>query len=373
MPATTFADLPLADRARAWDATRGEGSVRRWASTDGSGDKDKMDWLKYRKAFFWYDAGDAESFGGYKLGFAEVIDGRLQAVPRGVFAVAAVLRGSRGGVDIPSADVAAVRRHVARYYDKLEMSPPWGEEAAGGDWPQVKSFTGGTVKDADAGIVTAVFSTFGVVDLDRDIVEPGAIKSGPVRVSAYGHSSWGRGGISMLPVGRGSIHTDDEKAWAEMRFFMDTTHGRDTFNTIKGMGELQEWSYSLRNIKAEYDEDDNGPFRRIKSVDVHEVSPVLMGASIGTHTVAVKGDMRFQEHIDAVLADVIRLNERAQQVVAVRAQKGRLISEASREQLDVLTAQLKALQELLVVEPAEDPKAAIDELQREYLRFLSLK
>lgn len=238
--------------------------------------------------------------------------------------------------------------------------------------PDVKSFVGGLVKDAEAGIVTAVFSTFGVLDLDGDIVEPGAIKPGPVRVSAYGHSSWGRMSAAALPVGRGSIHTDDEMAWAEMQFFMDTTHGRDTFNTIKGMGELQEWSYSLRNINAEYDEMDGEPVRRIKAVDVHEVSPVLMGASIGTHTVAIKGQMTFREHIDAVLADVIGLNERAQQVVAVRAQKGKLISEASLGQLEQLAAQLKALQELLLVDPAADPGVEAEDLQREYLRFLSL-
>lgn len=236
----------------------------------------------------------------------------------------------------------------------------------------VKSFTGGAVKDADAGIVAAVFSTFGVIDHDGDIVEPGAIKPGPVRVSAYGHASWGGLGNAMLPVGRGTIHTDSEKAWAEMQFFMDTTHGRDTFNTIKGMGELQEWSYSLRNIDAEMAEVDGQPVRRIKAVDVHEVSPVLMGASIGTHTIAVKQDMRFAEHIDAVLADVIALNERAQQVVAMRAQKGKLISEASLEQLEQLAAQLKALQELLVVDPVADPGAAAAELKREYLRYLSL-
>lgn len=238
--------------------------------------------------------------------------------------------------------------------------------------PEIKSFVGCTVKDADAGIVTAVFSTFGVLDLDRDIVEPGAIKEGPVRVSAWGHGSWGRMGNPLPPVGRGTIHTDAEKAWAEMQFFMDTAHGRDTFLTIKGMGELQEWSYSLHNVRADYGEVDGEPVRYIKAVDVTEVSPVLMGSSIGTHTIGIKADMRFQQHIDAVLADVIELNKRAHEVVALRAEKGKLISEASLEQLEQLAAQLKALQELLVVDPVADPAAAVDELQREYLRFISL-
>ncbi len=51
--ATGAAGLPLADRARAWDASAAEMRVRKWASSDDSGDVDKIDWSKYEKAFFW--------------------------------------------------------------------------------------------------------------------------------------------------------------------------------------------------------------------------------------------------------------------------------------------------------------------------------
>lgn len=237
---------------------------------------------------------------------------------------------------------------------------------------ETKSFRGVEVKDADKGLVSAVFSTFGVVDLDKDIVEPGAIKDGtPIRVSAYGHASWGGFAAAMLPVGKGTIHTDQKKAWADMEFFMDTAHGKDTFGTIKGMGELQEWSYSLRNITAKEDTVNDEMVRRITSVDVHEVSPVLLGASIGTHTMSVKSGLKFQEHIDAVLADVVKLNERAQEVVALRAQKGKQIAEVSLDRLDELAAQLKALQELLTEEPEKGLDFA-EELRREHFRFLAL-
>ena len=90
-------DLPLSDRDRAWDADGAETRMRRRASSDGSGDKDTIDWSQYREGFFWYDPDDAESFGGYKLAFADWINGRLHAVWRGVTAVAGVLSGARGG------------------------------------------------------------------------------------------------------------------------------------------------------------------------------------------------------------------------------------------------------------------------------------
>ena len=41
---------------------------------------------KYRDAHVWYDADKKENFGSYKLLVADVIDGRLRAVPRGVMA-----------------------------------------------------------------------------------------------------------------------------------------------------------------------------------------------------------------------------------------------------------------------------------------------
>ncbi|HEU5046146.1 MAG TPA: hypothetical protein VFT75_18645 [Nocardioidaceae bacterium] len=130
--ATTFGDLPLADRERSWSKSSADTAVRAWASSDGSGDADKMDWTKYRKAFFWYDSDNAELFGSYKLMFADVIDGTLTAIPRGVFAAAAVIQGSRGGVDIPSGDETSVKNTIAKYYTKMAkefdddtITPPW--------------------------------------------------------------------------------------------------------------------------------------------------------------------------------------------------------------------------------------------------------
>lgn len=113
-------DLPLADQARPWDAQAAEKRVRAWA-----GGEDNMDWGKYAKAFFAVDTERREEFGGYKLPFADIVDGRLTAVPRGIFAVAAVLQGSRGGVDLPEDVQNAIKRKVAAYYHKMDLAAPW--------------------------------------------------------------------------------------------------------------------------------------------------------------------------------------------------------------------------------------------------------
>ena len=50
-----------------------------------------------------------------------MIDGRLHAVPRGVMAAAAVMQGSRAGVDLPEKDRDRVKSHLA----KKGAEAPW--------------------------------------------------------------------------------------------------------------------------------------------------------------------------------------------------------------------------------------------------------
>jgi len=120
-----YQDLPLAPRDTPWDANKARQNIAKWASSDGSGDKDKVDFNKYKKAFLWYDAENPENFGSYKLPIADVINGTLKAVPRAIFAAGAVLEGARGGVNIPDADKDKIKRVLEKYYAKLDMTPPW--------------------------------------------------------------------------------------------------------------------------------------------------------------------------------------------------------------------------------------------------------
>lgn len=119
MAVTAFGDLPLADRDREWDGAAAEKRVREWADAQDEPN------ARYRDAHVWYDADAKDNFTAYKLLIADVVDGRLTAVPRGVFAAAAVMQGSRGGVDVPAKDVDRIKSHLAKYYAKLDERPPW--------------------------------------------------------------------------------------------------------------------------------------------------------------------------------------------------------------------------------------------------------
>lgn len=119
-----YEDTPTADEDRAWDGAAAVDRMRRWASSDGSGDKDTMDWPKYRRGFTWYDAEAPDNFGSYKLPHHDVDDGRLVAVWRGVAAAMAVVHGGRGGPDIPDEDLRPAHNHLARHYRQFDREPP---------------------------------------------------------------------------------------------------------------------------------------------------------------------------------------------------------------------------------------------------------
>lgn len=146
--------------------------------------------------------------------------------------------------------------------------------------------------DDKAGTFTAIFSRFGVVDTQGDLTLPGAFGEQRVIISAYGHGSWN----GALPVGKGRIFESDIGGIVEGQFFLDTQAGAETYKTIKNVGDLQEWSYALPEIDYEMREQDGQRIRVIKRVKVNEVSPVLLGAGIGTQLLDIKGDKTMTPH-----------------------------------------------------------------------------
>jgi HK97 family phage prohead protease len=126
--ALPYQDLPLADRAKPWSAGAAKRRIKTWAGGDD------VDVKKYSKAFVWVDSENKENLTAYKLPIADVIGGRLTAIPRGVFAAAGAVRGARDGVDIPSADMPRVRSHLGRYYKKMDLTPPWEQDNRSADF-----------------------------------------------------------------------------------------------------------------------------------------------------------------------------------------------------------------------------------------------
>lgn len=148
---------------------------------------------------------------------------------------------------------------------------------------QYKSAPGTVVEADEVGSFKAVFSAFDVEDLDGDITMKDAFTKGQeVRICQWGHQ-WGD-----LPVGKGVIDFDDGEAWVDAKFFMDTQAGQETHKTVKNLGALQEWSYGFKVLDQAPETRNGKEVNILKKLDVFEVSPVLLGAGIGTRTDAIK-------------------------------------------------------------------------------------
>jgi HK97 family phage prohead protease len=136
-------------------------------------------------------------------------------------------------------------------------------------------------KDAAEGSLRAVFSTFGVVDHDGDVTLPTAFTDGQAVPMVWSHD-WSR------PVGKGTIEVKTDRAVFAGAFFLQTPSGAEAYEIVKAMGELQEYSYGYAPLDAEPGVHEGQPVRLLKRLQVFEVSPVLVGAGVGTGTERIK-------------------------------------------------------------------------------------
>ncbi len=141
---------------------------------------------------------------------------------------------------------------------------------------------------ADAeGAFRATFATLNVVDHHGDVTLPGAFAAGKeVLIGGYQHD------MLQLPVGKGRIGSDGDRAWVDGQFFLDTPNGDATYRTVKNAGGLMEWSYVFIPVQTEEGPFDTGQgtvdVRFLKKIDVWSIDPVLKGAGINTRTDFVK-------------------------------------------------------------------------------------
>ena len=154
---------------------------------------------------------------------------------------------------------------------------------------EIKALSGVEIKSATEGKALVRFATYNEIDHHGDITRKGAFEDGQqVVISAYNHQSWG----GSLPVGKGVIRDGGDGPYGDLQFFMNTAAGRETFETVKELGPLQQWSYGFDLLKKSTttieDEGIEKSVRVIEKVKVHEISPVLLGAGKSTATVGVK-------------------------------------------------------------------------------------
>src|SRR5262245_36054753 len=104
-----------------------------------------------------------------------------------------------------------------------------------------KSITLGLPEDAPPGTIQARFSSFNVLDKQRDRVHRSAFQHlDNTEVPLIWSHEW-----SSLPVGKGRIRVTRDAAIFDGAFHLQTQWSRDAYETTKAMGSLQEFSYGF--------------------------------------------------------------------------------------------------------------------------------
>jgi hypothetical protein len=169
------------------------------------------------------------------------------------------------------------------------------------------TFGGFTVKDADKGEIEAKVATLEVVDKDGDIIRKSALpKAATVAMSAWGHDAV----FGARPAGSGKLKTEGRHLVFDGRAFLTTWNGKETFETLKQYPEA-EWSFGFRITGWEDPDEDErkaGAWRVITKMEAFEVSPVLIGAGLGTGTSSLKSESAtLSQELSAAIHAEVRL------------------------------------------------------------------
>jgi len=107
-------DLPVASYNLDWDGGAAADRVFDWAK----GDLDKV-----AQAFLWRNPAEpADQKSGYDLPFADIIDGELQIVPRGVQACAG--GHGVGQLNVSAEDKGRIKARIGALYGKIRAVHP---------------------------------------------------------------------------------------------------------------------------------------------------------------------------------------------------------------------------------------------------------
>jgi len=111
-------DLKLASADAQWSPT---GAISRIKKLTGAVDAPNADFAKA----FTLVQGPNDDFESYHLPIADVVDGKLCAVPKAIKAAGDVLNGTRSGVELKDEDRESAMRYLETYFDKMDETAPW--------------------------------------------------------------------------------------------------------------------------------------------------------------------------------------------------------------------------------------------------------
>jgi HK97 family phage prohead protease len=208
-------------------------------------------------------------------------------------------------------------------------------------------------EDGDTRYIEAVFSLFDVIDSDNDVTKANALRSGYTgnKVPLVWNHDWSK------VIGRGIIETDNQKAVFK-GYFLNTEAGKEAYETVKAMQDMQQFSYGFQVLKSSKGThiDSKGeevPVRVLEDVKVWEVSPVLVGAQQNSFVQALKSGLEpVDEEIKAEMqieSTEPKVSSKDDASIISSSQQGMRLGEqavASLEELKAFTERIEDLASL---------------------------
>ena len=234
-------------------------------------------------------------------------------------------------------------------------------------------------EDGDTRYIEAVFSLFDTIDSDNDVTKANSLRSGYTgnKVPLVWNHDWSK------VIGRGIIETDNQKAVFK-GYFLNTEAGKEAYETVKAMQDMQQFSYGFQVLKSSKGThiDSKGeevPVRVLEDVKVWEVSPVLVGAQQNSFVQALKSGlepvddeikaemqvestepevssetdasiskssqqgMRLGEHAVASLEELKAFTERIEDLASLRNSEKKTLSSKSTEMISTYLSGLNAI------------------------------
>lgn len=118
--AVPFESHEKAPDSRDWDLGAAVSRIKKWATDEG----EKLDFVKYRKGFAWYDNEKVEDIASYKFPHHDIQGATMITVWRGVASTMALLLGADGGIELPEDERKAVYNHLKKHYEEFNKPVP---------------------------------------------------------------------------------------------------------------------------------------------------------------------------------------------------------------------------------------------------------
>ena len=212
-------------------------------------------------------------------------------------------------------------------------------------------------EDGDTRYIEAVFSLFDVIDSDNDVTKSNALRSGYTgnKVPLVWNHDWAK------VIGRGIIETDNQKAVFK-GYFLNTEAGKEAYETVKAMQDMQQFSYGFQVLKSTKGThiDSKGeevPVRILEDVKVWEVSPVLVGAQQNSFVQALKTGL---EQVDDEIKAEMQVESTVQEVSSntiasdsTSSQQGMRLGEHAVTSLEELKAFTERIEDLASLRNSE--------------------